>query len=101
LIFAQKEFLNIIEKEESLKENIEDLLTLLCFDDPMSSPYGDLLENKYREKIASNINSLILQSQNMNEKCELEVLISHLLLIQDSEHFQQENIKNFYLKDFI
>lgn len=58
-------------------------MALLAFDDPFDSPFSDLLQPLQRHRLASEANSAILESQNMESSSKLNVLIKMLLWSQD------------------
>lgn len=51
--FAQSHLSEAGEEDPNVLTELERTLALLAFEDPMSSPFGDLLQNSHRQKVSS------------------------------------------------
>lgn len=75
-----------VESEAQISE-LERTMVLLAFDKPDTSPYGDLLQISHRQKLASEINNIILKIQRNGSittpKPRLVTLIKLLLWTQN------------------
>jgi hypothetical protein len=58
-------------------------MALLAFENPTDSPFGDLLQLVQRQRLASEVNSAILEFENFESNAKLNVLIKMLLWGQD------------------
>jgi hypothetical protein len=58
-------------------------MALLAFDNPIDSPFSDLLHSVQRQRLASEINSAILEFENLESNAKLNILIKMLLWSQD------------------
>jgi glucose-induced degradation protein 8 len=58
-------------------------MALLAFENPNDSPFADLLLLTQRQKLASEVNSAILEFENMESNAKLNILIRMLLWSQD------------------
>ena len=57
-------------------------MALLAFDDPRSSPVGDLMDAAQRQKTASELNAAILSSQCHETEPRVALLLKMLLWAQ-------------------
>jgi hypothetical protein len=58
-------------------------MALLAFDEPIDSPFSDLLELIQRQRLSCEINQAILEYENLESISKLNVLIKMLLWSQD------------------
>ncbi|KAL1479974.1 hypothetical protein MTO96_051428 [Rhipicephalus appendiculatus] len=61
---------------------LERTLALLAFEEPQSSPFGDLLHPSQRQKVASEVNAALLEDQSTTRP-QLSVMLRLLLWAQD------------------
>ncbi|XP_005096701.1 glucose-induced degradation protein 8 homolog [Aplysia californica] len=64
LDFAQTRLSERVEENPNVLPELEKTLALLAFDDPESSPFGELLHPSQRQKVASEVNSAILETDS-------------------------------------
>jgi len=62
--FAQMNLTEISEEHPECLPNLERVLSLLVFDTPEKSPFGDLLKTPQRHKIWSAVNTVFMEMQN-------------------------------------
>ncbi len=58
-------------------ELLQDVLSLLAYDEPEKSPSGDMLGNKSREDLAAALNGAVLRSKGRMQESALERLLQH------------------------
>jgi hypothetical protein len=58
-------------------------MALLAFDDPFDSPFSDLLQLIQRQRLSSEINTAILDYENLEPSSKLNILIKMLLWSQE------------------
>ena len=58
-------------------------MALLAFENPLDSPFADLLLPVQRQRLASEVNSAILEFENLESSAKLTILIKMLLWSQD------------------
>ncbi len=83
LLFAQDHLCEYGENNERIQEELERTMALLAFENPIDSPFGDLLQSVQRQRLASEVNSGILEFENFESNAKLNVLIKMLLWGQD------------------
>ncbi|KRT82546.1 hypothetical protein AMK59_3467, partial [Oryctes borbonicus] len=64
LAFAQSHLGEAGEDDPSVLSELERTIALLAFEDPLSSPFGDLLLPAHRQKIAGEVNAAILKMEH-------------------------------------
>lgn len=83
LIFAQNHLCEYGENNELIQEELERTMALLAFESPNDSPFCDLLLPVQRQRLASEVNSAILEFENLESNAKLSILIRMLLWSQD------------------
>lgn len=83
LQFAQNHLCEYGETNERIQEELERTMALLAFENPIDSPFADLLHSVQRQKLASEVNSAILEFENLESTAKLNILIKMLLWSQD------------------
>lgn len=84
LSFAQSHLSEAGEEDPLVLTELERTVALLAFEDPLSSPFGDLLAPAHRQKIASEVNAAILKLEN--QECtapKISTLLKLILWAQD------------------
>lgn len=90
-------FLIHLSNKTQLLEQIEKAVTLLIFENPNQSPLSDLLDSTKKLKTASDLNSILLKSQNQ----EKDPKIPHLLkLLKFSQNKLGAQLSFPEIKDF-
>eukprot|EP01095_Lingulamoeba_sp_RSL-Kostka_P005157 TRINITY_DN164_c0_g2_i3.p1 TRINITY_DN164_c0_g2~~TRINITY_DN164_c0_g2_i3.p1 ORF type:complete len:222 (-),score=67.26 TRINITY_DN164_c0_g2_i3:463-1128(-) len=92
LIFAQEEIAPKGLKQKEFLEEIERTMALFAFseENQSDSPVGELLSNNQRQKIASKLNSAILQSQCQDKDSKLPTFLK---LLTFSQNRLEEKVK--------
>jgi len=75
-------------------------MALLAFEDPESSPFGDLLALSHRQKVASELNAAFLGQQDGNQGpsiSKLAYLLKFILWAQ--EELDRKKIKYPYMSE--
>jgi len=83
LDFAQTHLAEKAEENPEILAELERTLALLAFEDPENSPFGELLHPSHRQKVASELNSAILQMENKESTPKLAKMLKLLLWAQD------------------
>lgn len=83
LLFAQNHLCEYNENNELIQEELERTMALLAFENPNESPFSDLLQPMQRQRLASEVNSSILEFENLESNAKLTILIKMLLWSQD------------------
>ena len=83
MCYAQDHLCEYSENNEQIKEELERSMALLAFDDPSDSPFADLLELIQRQRLSCEINTAILDYENIDSNSKLNVLIKMLLWSQE------------------
>lgn len=88
LVFAQTELAPQGEDHPEVLSELERTMSLFAFSDPEGSPFGYLLKPSQKHKVAGELNSAILESQNQQTTTNLHTLLKILLWSQDmlSQH---------------
>ncbi|EDW00342.1 glucose-induced degradation protein 8-B homolog [Drosophila grimshawi] len=82
LVFAQSK---LSESGEEIRFELERTLALLAFEKPQESPFADLLEQSYRQKIASELNAAILRSEHSEDSTPKMMFLLKLILWAQSK----------------
>lgn len=85
VVYAQDHLAERGQRDPSILNELERTLALLAFDQPDTSPYGDLLHPSHRQKVASELNAAILRAQNQEETTPLLAEFLKLLLWAQDE----------------
>ncbi|OQR76379.1 protein C20orf11-like [Tropilaelaps mercedesae] len=80
LEFAQQELAPRVEESSAPLVEMERTLALLAFDNPVSSPFGELLHVSHRQKVASEVNAAILEMDGAESTVPSLVVALHMLL---------------------
>ncbi|XP_071100063.1 glucose-induced degradation protein 8 homolog isoform X1 [Haliotis cracherodii] len=64
LEYAQTHLAERVEENPEVLSELERTLALLAFEDPENSPFGELLHPSQRQKVASELNAAILESDS-------------------------------------
>ncbi len=83
LLFAQNHLCEYGENNHVIQEELERTMALLAFENPNDSPFSDLLQSVQRQRLASEVNSAILEFENLESNAKLNILIKMLLWSQD------------------
>jgi hypothetical protein len=83
LLFAQNHLCEYGENNDRIQEELERTMALLAFENPHDSPFCDLLQSVQRQRLASEVNSSILEFENSESNAKLNILIKMLLWSQD------------------
>jgi len=83
LDFAQTHLAEKGMENSDMLPEIECTLALLAFDKPETSPYGELLNTSQRQKVASEVNSALLEMEDEESTSKLSSLLKLLLWAQD------------------
>ena len=83
LAFAQDHLCEYGERNEAMQEELERTMALLAFDDPLDSPFSELLQPLQRHKLACEANSAILELENFEATSKLNILVNMLIWSQD------------------
>lgn len=81
LAYAQDHLSECGEENPQVLSELERTLALLAFEEPQSSPFGDLLHPSQRQKVASEVNAALLEDQN--PRPQLSVVLRLLLWAQE------------------
>lgn len=90
LNFAQSQLADQGKRSPEALSELERVMSLLAFDDPYSSPYGDLLLESQRLKLASKVNAAILASSNQDSR--LSLLEFYKLLLWAQHELDQKKV---------
>jgi glucose-induced degradation protein 8 len=82
-MFAQNHLCEYGENNEQIQEELERTMALLAFEDPNDSPFCDLLQTVQRQRLASEVNSAMLEYENLESQSKLSTLIKMLVWSQD------------------
>lgn len=85
VVYAQDHLAERGQRDPSILNELERTLALLAFDQPDTSPFGDLLHPSHRQKVASELNAAILRAQNQEETTPLLAELLKLLLWAQDE----------------
>jgi len=83
LRFAQEHLAEKGEENPKLLKELERTLGLLAFEHPEQSPFGDLMSNTHRYRVASDVNAAILEADHCAGSPKLESLVQLLFWAQD------------------
>jgi len=92
LSFAQSHLSEAGEEDPSVLTELERTIALLAFEDPLSSPFGDLLSPSHRQKVASEVNAAILKMEHQESTApKISTLLKLILWAQ--EKLNKKNVK--------
>ncbi|XP_060526091.1 glucose-induced degradation protein 8 homolog [Cylas formicarius] len=92
LAFAQNHLSEAGEEDPSVLQELERTIALLAFEDPINSPFGDLLAPSHRQKVASEVNAAILKMEHQeNTAPKISTLLKLILWAQ--EKLNAKNVK--------
>lgn len=80
--FAQNQLAEQGNESPEFLEELERTMALLAFDNPLDSPFGELMCPSQRQKVASELNAAILESENRETSPKLSNLLKLLLWSQ-------------------
>jgi len=84
LKFAQENLSDQGVENAAVLEELERTLALLAFEDPETSPFGDLLAPAHRQKVAGEFNTAFLEGRNSDESVsKLAYLLKFILWAQE------------------
>lgn len=84
LQFAQDQLSEAGESDPTVLNELERTLALLAFEEPLNSPFSDLLHQTHRQKIASELNAAILKMEHQEPTTpRLYTLMKLILWSQD------------------
>lgn len=76
LAFAQSHLSEAGEEDPNVLSELERTLALLAFEDPVNSPFGDLLQNSHRQKVVTSHEQLFV----FNPSCDVIYAVAEDLL---------------------
>lgn len=82
LTFASEQLGSYGTEDSKYRETLEDVVALLAYEHPETSPVGFLMSQQHRDGVAQLVNSAILISLGQQPTCELERLLKQLTLVQ-------------------
>ncbi|XP_056643658.1 glucose-induced degradation protein 8-A homolog [Diorhabda carinulata] len=92
LAFAQSHLSEAGEEDPSVLSELERTVALLAFEEPLASPFGDLLAPSHRQKVASEVNAAILKMEHQeNTAPKISTLLKLILWAQ--EKLNKKNVK--------
>ncbi|XP_050306654.1 glucose-induced degradation protein 8-B homolog [Anthonomus grandis grandis] len=92
LSFAQSHLSEAAEGDYAVLAELERTIALLAFEDPSSSPFGDLLSPSHRQKVASEVNAAILKMEHQETTGpKISTLLKLILWAQ--EKLNKKNVK--------
>ncbi|KAF6020615.1 GID8 [Bugula neritina] len=77
---------------------LERTLALLAFDEPSTSPFGDLLNLGHRQKVASEVNAKMLEQENQESVPQITKILK--LLAWSQQQLDNKNVKYVKMTDF-
>ncbi|XP_076034163.1 GID complex subunit 8 homolog protein Houki [Oratosquilla oratoria] len=80
VVYAQDHLAERGTRDPAVLRELERTLALLAFEQPHTSPFGDLLHPSHRQKVASELNAAILKAQNQEETTPRIAKLLKLLL---------------------
>ncbi|XP_063685094.1 glucose-induced degradation protein 8 homolog [Bolinopsis microptera] len=83
LLFAQTELAPHGEDHPEVLAELEKTMSLFAFSEPENCPFGDLLKPSQKHKVAGELNSAVLESQNQQTTTNLHTLLKILHWSQD------------------
>ncbi|KAI4465382.1 ran binding protein 9-related [Holotrichia oblita] len=98
LAFAQSHLSEAGEDDPSVLSELERTIALLAFEDPHSSPFGDLLQPAHRQKIASEVNAAILKMEHQ-ESTHPKISSLLKLILWSQQQLDKKNIKYAKITD--
>lgn len=89
--FAQTELADLGEENPQFLNELERTMALMAFDKPEESPFGELLHLSQRQKVASELNSAMLETQNQKTTSNLSNVLR--LLLWSQSQLSEKNVK--------
>mmetsp|Transcript_30227 Transcript_30227/g.58079 ORF Transcript_30227/g.58079 Transcript_30227/m.58079 type:complete len:244 (+) Transcript_30227:218-949(+) len=66
--------------KDAILDKLQDLVTLLAYEDPSASPVGELLTEEYRRCVAEKVNRSLLLYTHRPSQAPLERLLQHTIV---------------------
>jgi hypothetical protein len=83
LEYAQTHLAEKGEENSDIRHQLEQTLALLAFEEPESSPFGELMHVSQRQKVACELNAALLTAESQESSPKLVGLLKLLLWAQD------------------
>jgi hypothetical protein len=80
-------------------DTLQDVIALIAYQNPETSPVGNLMTQQHREEVAKLVNSTILVSLGMPSTTELEQLLRQLTLVQSLLDKEKRWTVNKFVQD--
>merc|ERR1711976_469954 len=91
LDYAQTHLAERGEENEDILCELERVLALLAFEQPETSPFGELLHPSHRQKVASELNAAMLEIESREQTPKLAKLLK--LLMWSQEELDAKKVK--------
>lgn len=99
LSFAQEQLSESGEADPAILNELERTMALLAFEEPSKSPFGDLLNQAHRQKVASELNTAILKTEH-HESTSPRLLNLLKIILWSQGELDKKKIKYPKLVDF-
>ncbi|KAJ3110683.1 hypothetical protein HDU96_006363 [Phlyctochytrium bullatum] len=91
--FAQSELGQFGALGQKYLEVLQDVVALIAYRDPLSSPVAGFLSQERREEVATNVNNYILALENLPTVTRIERAAAQLVAVSDALHEQSTSEK--------
>ncbi|KAI9203815.1 CTLH/CRA C-terminal to lish motif domain-containing protein [Polychytrium aggregatum] len=86
LTFAHAELGQFSTLDSSYVAILQDIVSLIAYADPQSSPMAEYLSQERRERVAEKLNSHILMCENLSPTTGIEQIVKHITVLHDQLH---------------
>jgi len=80
------------EEDPHVLQELERTLALLAFEDPVQSPFSDLLSHSHRQQVASELNAAILKAE-FAESTQSKLAASLKLLLWSQDELDRKRVR--------
>lgn len=89
-----QKYLNLLQVLAWLSQlmEIQDIIALMAYDSPETSPLGSYLSEEHRQSVADSLNSAILSSLNQQPTSSLVQLMKHLTVVRDTLYEETKSV---------
>eukprot|EP00026_Physarum_polycephalum_P015988 Phypoly_transcript_16808.p1 GENE.Phypoly_transcript_16808~~Phypoly_transcript_16808.p1 ORF type:complete len:232 (+),score=21.16 Phypoly_transcript_16808:49-744(+) len=102
LQFAQAVLSPFPKRNQKYLETMTDVVALVAYAEPETSPVGYLLSNEYAESVGLRLNSAILEHLKIPPIAPLDHLVRHLTVLRDRLHTESsKKYGKWTIQDFL
>ncbi|XP_065661750.1 glucose-induced degradation protein 8 homolog [Hydra vulgaris] len=99
LVFSQNVLAELCMEKEEFLDDLEKTMTLLAYEDTGKCPYGELLSFSQRQKVASELNAVILDTNHQETLPKIAGILK--LLLWSQNELDKKKVKYPQMTDIV